>query len=78
MNEWDPGPTRHAGEALFVAGDAGEGEGWLLAFVYDHATNESTLAILEALDVASGPIAEVRLPQRVPYGFHAVWIPAET
>ncbi len=78
VNEWDPGPTRHAGEALFVAGDAGEGEGWLLAFVYDHATNGSTLAILEALDVASGPIAEVRLPQRVPYGFHAVWIPAET
>ena len=75
--EWDPGPTRHAGEALFVPGDAGEGEGWLLSLVYDHATGTSTLAILGALDVASGPVAEVRLPRRVPYGFHAVWVPDE-
>jgi carotenoid cleavage dioxygenase-like enzyme len=31
---------------------------------------------LEALDVEAGPIAEIRMPRRVPHGFHAVWIPA--
>lgn len=75
ISEWDPGLSRHGGEAFFVPGDTGEGEGWLLVFVYDHVAEESVLAILEAQDVAAGPIAEVVLPQRVPYGFHGVWVP---
>lgn len=76
VSEWDPGPTRHAGEAFFVPGDAAEAEGWLLTFVYDHVSKQSVLAILDAQRVSAGPIAEVVLPQRVPYGFHGVWIPA--
>ena len=35
----------------------------------------STLAILPALDPNGGPVAEIELPRRVPYGFHGVWIP---
>jgi carotenoid cleavage dioxygenase len=73
---WDPGPVRHADEAFFVPGGSGEGEGFLLTFVYDHMSAESVLAILDAQAVAKGPIAEVTLPRRVPHGFHAVWIPA--
>jgi carotenoid cleavage dioxygenase len=72
---WDPGPNRHCGEALFVPGGSGEGEGWLLTLVYDHARDESDLAILEALDIESGPVAQVRMPRRVPHGFHGAWIP---
>lgn len=75
VSAWDPGATRHAGEAYFVPVDTGEGEGWLLSLVYDTAAKESTLAVLDAQDVASGPVAEVVMPQRVPYGFHATWIP---
>lgn len=73
---WDPGEARHAGEAVFVpASDAaGEGEGWLLTIVYDRAEDASDLVVLEALDVARGPVAEVRLPQRVPFGFHGTWM----
>lgn len=76
VTAWDPGRSCHAGEAFFVPGDVGEGEGWLLSFVYDDGADQTVLAILDALDVASGPIAEVVLPQRVPYGFHGVWIPS--
>ena len=76
ISEWDPGRTRHAGEAFFVPEGSGEAEGWLLTFVYDHVSQRSVLAILEAENVAAGPIAEVALPQRVPYGFHGVWIPS--
>jgi carotenoid cleavage dioxygenase-like enzyme len=72
---WDPGPNRHCGEALLVPGGSGEGEGWLLTIVYDHVAGTSELAVLEALDVAAGPVAEVRLPRRVPYGFHGAWVP---
>ena len=73
--EWDPGPARHANEAFFVPGGALEGEGWLMTFVYDHVARTSVLAILDALDVAAGPVAEVLIPQRVPHGFHATWVP---
>ncbi len=73
---WNPGPTRHAGEAFFVPGGAAEGEGWLLTFVFDHATGTSDLVILDAQHVEDGPVAEIRLPRRVPHGFHAVWVPS--
>jgi carotenoid cleavage dioxygenase len=74
---WDPGPTRHSGEWLFVPSPDGRGEdeGWLMAYVHDEATGISELVTLDATDVAAGPIARVRLPQRVPYGFHATWLP---
>jgi carotenoid cleavage dioxygenase len=75
QRRWDVGPNRHAGEAYFVPGGSGEGEGWLLSLVHNHARDTSDLVILEALNVAKGPIAEIRMPRRVPFGFHGVWIP---
>jgi len=75
---WDPGPSRHSGEWLFVPdgdGDADD-EGWLLSYVHDEMTGRSELAVVDATDVAAGPVATVALPQRVPYGFHAAWLPA--
>ena len=75
---WEPGPTRHASEPLFLPGDAADtadDAGWLLSFVHDDATNETVLAVLDATAVTAGPVAEVVMPQRVPYGFHAAWVP---
>lgn len=76
LRQWDPGPTRHAGEAFFVAGGSGEGECWLLTLVYDRAAGTSDLCMLDALRPDHGPVAEIRLPRRVPHGFHATGIPA--
>lgn len=75
LTQWDPGPNKHCGEAFFVPGDGGEGEGWLLTLVYDHASDASELVILDATRVPRGPVATVVLPRRVPYGFHGVWVP---
>ena len=74
---WDPGPTRHSGEWLFVPATDGaaDDEGWLLSYVHDEATETTELAVIDATDVGSGPVATVALPQRVPYGFHATWLP---
>jgi carotenoid cleavage dioxygenase len=74
LARWQPEVGVHAGEALFVPDGKSEGEGWALAYVYDARDEQSVLAILDATDVAAGPVAEVVLPQRVPYGFHATWV----
>jgi carotenoid cleavage dioxygenase len=71
---WDPGDHLRAGEGLFVPGGRGEGEGWVLTFIWDRTTDRSTLGIFDAMDVARGPVAEVQLPVRVPFGFHATWV----
>jgi len=57
-----------------VPGGPAEGEGWVLAFMYDAAADRSDLVVLDALDVARGPVATVHLPVRVPYGFHAAFV----
>lgn len=66
-------------EAIFVPAAQGkaEDEGWLLSFVYDPARDASDLVIVDAGDFGSGPQAVVRLPARVPFGFHGTWLPAD-
>ncbi|MFD2419634.1 carotenoid oxygenase family protein [Amycolatopsis pigmentata] len=74
------GEGRHAGEAVFVpaAEDAGEDEGWLLSIVtHDDPAVASELLVHDATDLAAKPVAAVRLPRRVPAGFHGTWIPDE-
>lgn len=58
-------------------GTTAEDDGYLLSFVYDAATDRSELVILDAADLAAGPIGRVLLPVRVPNGFHSCWVPAE-
>ncbi len=74
---WDPGPGFHGGEWLFVPADddTAEDAGYLLGYVHDDATDTTQLVVLDAAAVRAGPIARVGLPQRVPYGFHAAWVP---
>ena len=65
------------GEAVFVpstAGPADESSGWYLGYVYDPARDGSDLVIIDASDFAGPPVARIKLPHRVPYGFHGNWI----
>lgn len=74
---WVPGPGRTPCETTFVpAGDAAaEGDGWLIGFVNDETAAQAELVVLSATDVAAGPVASVRIPARVPLGFHGTWFP---
>ena len=74
--KWIPHPAEHAGEWLFVPVGQGEDHGYLMSYLYDDRTDRSQLVVVDATDVAAGPVARVQLPQRVPYGFHATWVPA--
>ena len=66
-------------EPVFVAKaqSAGEGEGYLLATVFDEARSASHLAVLDAQHVEDGPIARADLDHRVPMGFHGSWRQAQ-
>ena len=70
------GDQRHGGEAVFAPSTqaTAEDDGYLISFVHDEATNQSECVILDARDVAAGPVATIKMPFRVPYGFHAGWV----
>ncbi len=74
----DFGEARVPGEFVFVPARAGAGEdeGWLLGLVIDTATDTTELAILDARRFEAAPIATIRLPHRIPPGFHGNWFPA--
>jgi carotenoid cleavage dioxygenase len=64
------------GEFVFVprAADAPEGEGWVMGYVIDRASDTTDLAILDATTLSD--VARVHVPHVVPPGFHGNWMPA--
>jgi carotenoid cleavage dioxygenase len=66
-----------SGEHVFAPDPDGtaEDDGWLLSFVTDRATDTTDLVVLDARDIEADPVARVRIPRRVPLGFHANWLP---
>lgn len=71
------GEGRASGEAVFVPAenaDPNSDEGYVMSYVHDEKTNGSELVVLDATDMRKDAIARVRLPQRVPNGFHGSWI----
>lgn len=51
-----------------------EDDGYLLTFVTDMTANRSECLILDASDIAAGPIAQIILPHRISMGTHACWV----
>ena len=79
LDLYDVGEGCATGEPIFVpaSSTAAEGEGFLLAHVYDANRGASHLAIMDAQNLAAGPLAKAYLDQRIPYGFHGNWRNAE-
>ena len=71
------GAGREGSEAVFVRDPAraGEDAGWLLSYVYNKDSNTSEVLILDAGTMDAEPVAQIKLPARVPMGFHGSWVP---
>ena len=75
---WNAG-TLSVGEPVFapVPGTADPDEGYWLTFATDRTDATSWLLVLPGADPASGPVARVRIPVRVPLGLHGTWLPTQ-
>ena len=56
-------------------GATGEDDGYIVSFTINESSGKSEVEILDARNIAAGPIGRVILPCRVPAGFHATWAP---
>ncbi len=57
-------------------GATSEDDGYLVTFTTDMNTDSSDCQIFHAQDVAAGPVARIRLPERISSGTHSCWAPA--
>ncbi|KAM5566742.1 putative carotenoid cleavage dioxygenase 4, chloroplastic [Rosa sericea] len=67
------------GEPFFVAREpenpeAEEDDGYVVSYVHDEKTGESRFLVMDAKSSELETVAEVKLPRRVPYGFHGLFV----
>ena len=72
-DEYHYGTDYAVEEALFVPNGSSEGEGWLVHTALNLREAATELHVLDAQDLASGPVASWRLPYAAPLGFHGTW-----
>jgi carotenoid cleavage dioxygenase-like enzyme len=72
---YDFGPGVFGSETPMAprAGATDEDDGYLVTFTTDTNRDCSECLVLDARDVAAGPIARVRLPARIASGTHSCW-----
>ncbi len=73
--KYAPGVFGSEGAFAPRIGAKDEDDGYLVTFTTDENSGASEVQVLNAKDIAAGPIARVVLPCRVPAGFHATWAP---
>jgi len=69
--------NRWGGESVFASAGDAEDVGYLLTYTFNPEDNTTELYIVDAKTMDPNPIAILRTPQRVPFGFHGIWIPRD-
>ncbi|KAJ6696753.1 hypothetical protein OIU85_003135 [Salix viminalis] len=73
------GPRCYGGEPFFVAREpenpeAEEDDGYVVSYVHDEIAGESKFLVMDAKSPELEIVAAVKLPRRVPYGFHGLFV----
>jgi carotenoid cleavage dioxygenase len=80
--QWDYGPGVFGSEAVYAPKPGAdrrsrEDDGYVITLVTDSNNWQSHCLVFDATDIEQGPVARVKLPHRVPFGFHATWARGE-
>jgi all-trans-8'-apo-beta-carotenal 15,15'-oxygenase len=77
LDSYDFGGFVNTGEPMFAA-DPGGGrdQGWLITQTLDVERGTSGFAVLDARNVAAGPVATVELGETMPISLHGQWVAA--
>ena len=72
------GPGRFGSESPMAPchDSQAEDDGYVVSFVTDMNTDRSECVVLDARDLAAGPVARIMLPQRISSGTHSCWADA--
>ncbi|KAH6820443.1 nine-cis-epoxycarotenoid dioxygenase 4 [Perilla frutescens var. hirtella] len=70
----------YGGEPFFVPKEpdnpaAAEDDGFVVTYVHNENSNESKFIVMDAKSPNLDIVAAVKLPGRVPYGFHGIFVP---
>lgn len=70
------GPGCFGGEPFFVAKEnpVEEDDGYLVSYMHDERSGESRFLVMDAKSPELEIVASVKLPRRVPYGFHGLFV----
>jgi len=70
------GANRYAGEAVFVPrkDSKEEDDGFLMTFIFDDVSQKSEFVVFNAKTMSPEPLVRVVMPQRVPFGFHGLFV----
>ena len=71
------GKSKTAGEVYFQLRDdpKSEDDGYVMGFIYDYETMKSEFCMWDGITME--PVVNAPLKQRVPHGFHAIFIKNE-
>ena len=71
-------PTEYNGsepQFCWRDGATDEDDGYVVTFLHNQATHQGECWLFDARRIAAGPVAKVHIPQRLPAGFHGIWVP---
>ena len=57
-------------------GSTAEDDGYLVTFTIDMVNDRSECVVLDAARPGEGPVARIRLPERISSGTHSTWAPS--
>lgn len=72
-DEFRFGPRHFAGEPVFAPRGDSPDDGWILTLVQSGETGNAFLAVLDAANLAAGPVAKAHLEHHTPLSFHGYW-----
>ena len=66
---------RYASEAPFAprVGGVAEDDGYLVSFITDENSGTSECILIDAQDLAAGPVCRIALPHKISSGTHSCW-----